>query len=79
LISALRKTHFKAQPELPGRISHSEIIVADEADIKEDAAGDQSAQTTLSRLPDRAAVLIALSNRGKACSSKKRSAAPAET
>jgi hypothetical protein len=39
LISALRKTHFKAQPELPGRISHSEIIVADEADIKEDAAG----------------------------------------
>jgi hypothetical protein len=31
--------HFKAQPELPGRISLSEIIVADEADIKEDAAG----------------------------------------
>jgi len=44
-----------------------------------DAAGDQSAQTTLSRLPDRVTVLIALSNRGKACSSKKRSAAPAET
>ena len=33
------KDPFQSQPELPGRISHSEIIVADEADIKEDAAG----------------------------------------
>jgi len=39
LISALVKDPFQSQPELPGRISHSEIIVADEADIKEDAAG----------------------------------------
>jgi hypothetical protein len=32
--SAHERTHFKAQPELPGLISHSEIIVADEADIR---------------------------------------------
>ena len=33
------RPHFKAKPELPGRISRSEIIVADEVDIQEDAAG----------------------------------------